>query len=95
MVAIAAPREIGTAKHLFIWSSGHLFICSSGHLFINGDIVQSASGVESTLLPVHRAERVFHATAPWGSAGLGLGNVIPKCDDFRFWYEVGRWSEQS
>ncbi len=78
MVSAAPPREIGNAKQLFI----------------DGDIVQSASGVESTLNPVRRAERVLHATDPWASAGLGFVNVIQEGDDFRMWYEVWTYVEE-
>ena len=74
----AQPRNIGGAKQLFI----------------DEEMVQSTKGVEFTLNPARRAERVLHATDPWAPAGLGFVNVIQEGKDFRMWYEVWSYVEK-
>lgn len=66
-------REIGTAKQLFV----------------DEDMIAGMEGVQLTLNPARRAERVLTATKPWESAGIGFCTVIKDGELFRMWY--GAW----
>jgi len=64
------PREIGGDKQLFI----------------DEDMIASIDGVEFTLNPARRAERVITATEPWEASGLGYCTFLRNGELFQMWY---------
>ena len=72
-----AVREIGSDKQLFV----------------DEDMVAGTSGVEFTLNPARRAERVLTATEPWESSGVGFCSFVREGALFRMWYGAWQYDE--